>query len=134
MAERIQGFRGRVLTEARLRRMNGRPLALAAFDDAALERIVDLDDPSELLARGLRPSVVATHNRLVTRLIAEDIFGEGAHGIGWWSTLESSWANVTLFAERAAGLLELTGEPETLTVGHPSVRAAAEVLGVRLET
>lgn len=133
VAEAIQAFRGRVLTDARLRRMSGRPLALAAFRDDVLERIVDLDDPAELLARGLRPSAVATRNRAVTHAVAREIFQEGAQGIGWWSTLEASWANVTLFAERVADLLELNGEPETLTVRHPSIRDAAEVLGIRLE-
>ncbi|MPZ97730.1 MAG: RES domain-containing protein [Dehalococcoidia bacterium] len=80
VAEAIQAFRGRVLTDARLRRMSGRPLALAAFRDDVLERIVDLDDPAELLARGLRPSAVATRNRAVTHAVAREIFQEGAQG------------------------------------------------------
>jgi hypothetical protein len=132
IAERIQGFRGQTLTEADLRSRAGGRLALATFDDGSLEHIVDLDDPEELSLRNLRPSAVATQRRPVTREIALRIFIEGANGFAWWSTLESAWANVTLFAERASADLRLARPPELLTVEHPSLRLAADAIGVRL--
>lgn len=132
IAERIQAFRGQKLVNADLRMRSGEPLALAAFDDSALDRLVDLDDPDELLRRGLRPSLVATRKRVVTREIALRIFQEGANGFAWWSTLESSWANMTLFAERAVPALRLVDVLEPLTVSHPPLRSAADMIGVRV--
>lgn len=132
IAELIQRFRGQVLDQDDLRSPGGAQYALATFDDAAIGTLVDLDDPAELVARALRPSIVATGRRSVTRDIALSIFGEGASGLAWWSTLESSWSNVTLFAERVAGSLSLAGPPEVLTPRHPALRSAAGTIGVRL--
>ena len=55
-------------------------------------------------ARGLRPSQVATNRRAVTQPDAARLFDAhpDAAGLRWWSTLEASWINVTLF-DRAAG-------------------------------
>lgn len=132
VAEQIQDLRGQVLTATNLRLVSGAQYALASLDDGALQGIVDLDDPAELTARALRPSMVATRNRTVTHDIALRIFSEGAPGFSWWSTLESSWPNVTLFAERVAERLSLAGIPEPLTLRHPAVRSAADAIGVRL--
>jgi hypothetical protein len=82
--------------------------------------------------RNLRPSGVATGNREVTRRVALDIYGKGVPGFEWWSAIEASWINVTLFVDRAVPFLGVAGEAQPLTVGHPAVRAAAEVVGVRL--
>lgn len=133
VAERIQRFRGRTLAEAHLRRADGTRYALAAIEDEGLDRpLVDLDDPRELVRRDLRPSWVATRDRTVTRPIALSIFAEGAAGLGWWSTLDAEWSNVTLFAERTRRRLRLAGDPEPLTLVMPALRAAARALGIRL--
>lgn len=132
VAERIQGFRGQQIGDRDLRRSDGTRFSIAALDDSNLPEIVDLDDPSELATRVLRPSEVATRRRSRTQPIALGIFEEGLSGFGWWSTLEASWANVTLFAERARPALAVAADPEPLTTTHPVVRAAAERLGVRL--
>lgn len=130
VAERIQNHRGRLLTQSHLRRADGRPYALATIDESALDPLPDLDDPEELLARNLRPSRVATRERPVTQRIALSIFEDGADGFAWWSTLEASWPNVTLFAERAAPKLSIASEPQILTLEHPVVRDAADRLGI----
>jgi hypothetical protein len=132
VAERIQAFRGQAITTEDLRRVDGSRAALVPLDDGHLEDLVDLDDPAELARRRIKPSTVATRNRSVTRPMALAIFEEGGPGFAWWSTLEASWANVTLFAERALRRLRVAGDPEVLTVDHPAVRAAAEAVGVRL--
>lgn len=132
VAERIQAFRGQRLDEADLRRADGTSFALASVDDAGVGRMVDLDDSRMLLQRSLRPSSVATSDRGATQTIARALFGEGLVGFGWWSALDASWANLTLFAERCVGALRLVGEPEPLTLGHPAVRAAADALGIGL--
>lgn len=132
VAERIQRFRGRTLSDADLRLVGGAQYALAIFNDSALTQLVDLDDPMELVSRRLRPSMIATRERRVTQRIAMRIFEEGLLGLGWWSTLEATWPNVTLFAERASPFLTLSNTPELLSVHHPVVRTAAQSIGVML--
>lgn len=113
--------------------IDGTRLALATLDEEGLPaRLLDLDDPRNLVARNLRPSGVATHDRDVTQVLAGGIFDDGHVGFEWWSTIEASWINVTLFAERALAAISLVGEPEVLTLDHPVVRAAARIVGVRL--
>lgn len=128
-----------ILKDLRRREIGDRDLgarvvrfALAPIDDSAVTKLVDLDDPRSLSRRGLRPSKVATGNRRLTRRMALSLYREGMNGFEWWSTIEASWVNVTLFADRTLGGLRLAGEPEPLSVAHPAVRAAAEAVGVLL--
>lgn len=130
VAEVLRSFRRHSLSNADLL-SEGRRRALVMIDDAELEGLLDLDDPRSLMARKLRPSMVATRNRKLTRRMALDIYNEGVPGFSWWSTIEASWINVTLFADRAVPSLRL-GEAQLLTIDHPTVRAAAEAVGVRL--
>lgn len=131
VAERLQELRGREIADRDLRRRDGMRYALAALEERLVD-LVDLDDPRELVRRDLRPSAVATRERARTQRIALAAFEDGHPGLSWWSTLEASWTNVTLFAEVAAPALTPRGQPEVLTVRHPALRAAAEALGVRL--
>ena len=132
VAEHIQDFRGQVLGDVDFRFFGGARYALATFNDSTLTRLVDLDDPMELGSRQLRPALVATHDRAVTQGVALRIFEEGMLGFSWWSTLEAAWPNVTLFAERSSPFLALVGTPELLSVRHPVVRTAAQLIGVTL--
>jgi hypothetical protein len=84
-----------------------------------------------LVARGWRPSQVATRHRATTQTIARTLFDDGAVGCSWWSALEASWTNVTLFGRRA-GPMRLAGPVEPLTIAHPSLMIAADRLGVTL--
>jgi hypothetical protein len=129
IAEALAPFRGTGdLLPEMLTRM-GRPLALAQLElrDAQL---LDLDDPAVLLAASLRPSQVATNHRDVTRPDAARLFDAhpGAVGLRWWSTLEASWINATLF-DRAADRLRVGGV-HALAPGEEDVRAAAAFLGL----
>ena len=133
VAEWIQVFRGQELTAGALVRPDGVRRALASLDDATLPKLLDLDDPAVLLARGLRPSVVATAVRTVTQRIAATAFDDGEPGLAWWSTLESAWTNVTLFGERLAAIPGVV-EAVPLSLDHPALVEAAERLGVRLAT
>jgi len=133
IAEWLAAFRGQVLTEQDLRRTDGRTLALVGFDDGRLTDLPDLDEPAELARRRLRPSGVATGRRPVTQRLAASIYDEGAAGFAWWSTLEASWSNVTLFAERALPLLTVTQSPSRIEIDDQLVRSAAGSVGVMLE-
>ena len=126
VAESIQAFRGRELGEDDLARADGSALALAELDDAPLEAAMlrDLDDPAVLVAEAWRPSWVAGRDRAVTQAMAVRVFEAGGLGLSWWSTLDASWTNVTLFAERtiAAGLVGVAQPAERLDARAPGRR------------
>jgi hypothetical protein len=132
VAERLLRFRGQTLADADLIRADGRAYALARIDDSGVGDVADLDDPQELVVRRLRPSWVATADRSVTQPIALQIFREGRAGLVWWSTVESSWPNITLFAERAIPRLRLSGSPEVLSTTHVLIRTVADRFGIGL--
>ena len=128
--EALAPFRGTgELTDSMLLR-GGVALALAELRLGDRAELVDLDSPRVLIDVRLRPSEVATYVRAVTQAQAERIFDErpDALGLRWWSTLEASFINVTLF-DRAAQRLRFT-QATPLTLSHPVVVEAAELLGL----
>jgi RES domain len=129
VAELLAQFRGGPL-EAGLFELDGAAVSLVAVDLAPDAPLIDLDEPRVLERERLRPSQVATRERTATQGYAERLFDghPEALGLRWWSTLESSWINVTLF-DRA--IPELTAaRPEELTLEHPAVVEAADLLGL----
>jgi RES domain len=132
VAEHLRRFTDRPVTDRFLQPEPDVRYAVAALHDESIGELLDLDDPRTLDRRGFRPSRVATRDREVTQEMALTLYEEGLSGLEWWSTIEASWINVTLFAERAVGRLALSGEPEPLSTSHPAVREAAEVVGVLL--
>jgi hypothetical protein len=108
----------------------GMPLTLAQLELDDRSQLVDLDDPRVLARIDMRPSGVATRRRTVTQAYAARLFDEtpATVGLRWWSTLESSLINLTLF-DRAAPNLRLV-DIERLTVEHAAVVEAAELLGL----
>ncbi len=130
LAEALAPFRGTgPLLDGMLVR-SGRRLALAALalDEAAA--LVDLDDPATLVSERLRPSQIATRVRVRTRAQALRLHDErpAVAGLRWWSTLESSWINVTLF-DRATEQLTVEALTE-LTREEERVAAVAAFLGL----
>lgn len=134
VAEIIQAFRGRDLSADDLVAADGARLTLASYDDAALEPLLDLDEPAVLVEEGWRPSGVASRERAVTQAMAVRAFEAGALGLSWWSTLDSGWTNVTLFAERTVdpGRLVIAQAGEALSLKHPALMAAADHLAIPL--
>jgi hypothetical protein len=131
VVEQLARFRGQRLTPALLVR-RGLPLALAELELPDGAELVDLDEPAVLRRERLRPSRVATRERVVTQPQALALYekhGETA-GLRWWSTFESQWLNVTLF-DRAASALRLVSV-EVLDVETEEIAAAADFLGLRL--
>jgi hypothetical protein len=107
------------------------PLALADLELEDGAALIDLDDPAVLRRERLRPSLVATRRRTVTQPQARRLFERHADaaGLRWWSTYESSWANVTLF-DRAAARLRVVSV-RALTIDDPAVVEAADFFGLR---
>jgi hypothetical protein len=130
VVEALAPFRGTGTLSAAMLVRGASSLALVrlALDDDG--DLVDLDDPRVLAAVRLRPSRVATNSRAVTQAYAERIFDErpDTAGLRWWSTIEASLMNVTLY-DRAAPSLTFAGAV-VLTLDHPAVGEAADILGL----
>ncbi len=132
VAEALAPFRGTgVLIPAMLIRA-GLPLVLARLELEHDSQLVDLDDPRVLVRTRLRPSEVATNVRALTQAYAARIFDEhpAATGLRWWSTLEASLTNFTLY-DRAAPALRLI-DIESLTLEHSATREAADLFGLTI--
>jgi hypothetical protein len=130
VAELLAPFRGSgTLLPSMLVRFD-LPLALASLELGDEATVVDFDDPRTLASERLRPSRVATRKRSVTQEQAAEIHASHAEAIAirWWSTLEASWINRTLF-DRVVGDLELEGLTD-LTIDNPVVLEAADLLGL----
>ena len=129
-AEMLAPFRGTGDLQPELLVRSGRRLALAELELAGDATLIDFDDPAVLIAESLRPSIVATGQRSVTQAYAVGQFERHseAAGLRWWSTLEASWIQVTLF-DRALGGLSVRGV-RTLAIDDEAVMAAATFLGL----
>ena len=130
VAEQLAPFRGSgTLVPSMLIRF-GLPFALVAVDLVDGMPVVDLDDPRVLDQEGLRPSQIATRLRSATQLQAAEIYAAHPDAIAmrWWSTLEASWINWTLF-DRVAPELELV-ETVRLDLDSPAVLEAGDFLGI----
>lgn len=117
------------------RTKDGRPRCLVRYDLPDDAVIVDLDDPRVLVDLALRPSDVVRRNRDHTQEVANAVWhtrdATGACGFSWWSYWRPEWTMVMVWS---GGL----GHPhfpslrvsyvEELTITHPVVRAAADVL------
>lgn len=134
VAEAIQYLRGQDLTDDDFLRHGARTKALVGLRLHEASYLVDLDDPSQLVMRRVRPSQVATLRRTVTQRLAASIFGEGAAGMMWWSALEAEWTNVTLFYERVLASVAIVQPPRPLSIGIPEVQQAAEHLGIQIQS
>ena len=133
IAETIRPLRGQTLDDRYFTRHRVLTRAIVQLEIADGLRVVDLDNPEELMTRRIRPSQVATRNREITQGIALRIFSEGATGMSWWSTLEAEWTNVTLFYERALPHATVVGAPRRLSTRFEDVRLAAERLGITID-
>ena len=129
VVEQLARFRSQRLTASLLRR-RGLPLAIASLDLLDPAHLIDLDDPAVLLRGGLRPSIVATRQRVLTQPQARTLFerNRNANGLRWWSTYEAAWMNVTLF-DRASARLRVESVRE-LAIDDAVVIEATEFLGL----
>jgi hypothetical protein len=129
--EQLARFRTQRLTPALLRR-RGLPLAVAEFDLHPRAELVDLDDPRVLTRERLRPSMVATRSRHITQPQALTMYEKHSTvaGLRWWSTYESTWAQVTLF-DRASDQLRVK-TVQVLALEHPALLEAAQFFGMQV--
>jgi hypothetical protein len=130
VAEALAPFRGRGELRPAMLDRAGRRLSLVALDLREPDGLLDLDEPETLAAEDLRPSRVATRVRATTQRDALRLYEthRRATGLRWWSTIEASWINVTIF-DRARRRLR-TRSVEALDVDNETVREAAGELGL----
>ncbi|NJD18758.1 MAG: RES domain-containing protein [Gemmatimonadetes bacterium] len=130
VGEMLQAWRGQRLRPAHLIRA-GFPLALVEVrvPPASVGRLADLCDPDHLAATGTAPDTTASRSRERTQPIARAAWDAGRHGLRWWSSFWGDWHTIVLFTRRVGGKLRL-GEPEVLTLEHPAVKEAADLLGM----
>jgi hypothetical protein len=130
IAEALAPFRGTGDLRPELLARMGRPLAVAELELGGDGALIDLDDPAVLAAERLRPSQVATTRRALTQEYAARLFDShpDAPGLRWWSTLEASWINVTLFDRAVPELTVRAVRP--LAASDEDVREAARFLGL----
>jgi hypothetical protein len=96
------------------------------------DRVPDFGCGETLERFGVRADELSSRERRVTQAAARRIHqhGDRVPGFCWWSAFHGDWHVLLLFLDRA-GLDALEwGTPEILTVDHPAVREAAEVLGL----
>lgn len=130
VVEQLAEFRGLGRLAPWMLRKQGRPLAFASIELNDEVALLDLDDPQVLLKERLRPSQVATRARAVTQRQAAGLYisHPEAAGLRWWSTIEASLTNLTLF-DRAAHHLSIN-EIHPLTIHDEPVQQAAELLAL----
>ncbi|MFG1924211.1 RES domain-containing protein [Cryptosporangium sp. NPDC048952] len=94
--------------------------------------LLDLDDASNLAARGLRPTQVIERNRSATQGWALRIFSEQNHrgqrlwdGVRWWSFHRPAWRIVGYWGTEPPVCLKA----EPLGLGHPAIVDAGQELG-----
>ena len=132
IAEVIQGFRGITLGDGDFKVPQNKMRALCHFvlDDNI--SLIELNDPIELNKRQLKPSQVVSSNRKVTQNISRSLFDENISGFTWWSTLNSSWENVTLFKKRTIDNISIDGDIIPLNTQLPVLMEAADILRIRI--
>jgi hypothetical protein len=97
--------------------------------------LLDLDDPTALADRSLRPTQVVSPNRAATQRIARDIAEErdGAgetlwDGLTWWSSRRSYWPVHFIWGQAPECV-----NVEDLEMRHPAVQDAATALAKHLD-
>lgn len=137
IGESLAAFRGTRFTPAYLIR-RGRPLGLVTVRASrALDaRVVDLTDPVVLAKHGLRPDILAHHERRHTQAVARQLHtgaaGEpAAAGFRWWSALTGAWHTSVLFADRITARDLRFGTPVLVDPKMDALMDALAVLGIR---
>lgn len=99
--------------------------ALVAYELAETTDVCNLDDAGRLVDLGVKPSYVVTRDRSITQAWALRVFEQEAFaGVRWWSYYDPEWGSYGLWDCSRLAVKDV----QLLTIAHPAVRAAAEVL------
>jgi hypothetical protein len=132
IAERLQEFRGQTIVNNDLYQ-GELPLSLVSFELTENVPLLDLVQASELSTWGIDPLQVATKDRAISQRLARMLYEKGIPGFLWWSSLEPSWTNASLFESRAASNILVERPIKPLTTTMPELIEAAKKIGVQLK-
>lgn len=100
-----------------------RALVSYELDDNAA--VCDLDDPAELVARGLRPSQVVSHDRVRTQAWALRLWQERRYdGVRWWSYRDPRWGSLGIWSADRLRIIDV----HPLVIDDDAVMSAGAVL------
>jgi len=112
--------------------LTGSMRAMATYELPSLATVCDLDDPRQLIAQRLRPSLVITRDHETTQTWALRIFRDARvprwSGARWWSFYEARWSSIGLWRLQGLRLLDVTA----LSLHGPAVITAAHIIGRQL--
>lgn len=101
--------------------------ALVSYEVAEPLAYCNLDDPRELIAQSLRPSIVVTRDYTISQAWALKIFHQNRWaGVGWWSYHDGRWTSMGIWDRDV--ITDFDVEP--LTIEHPAIAEAASVLSI----
>lgn len=130
VAEDIQRFRNLQIDNDDFEMPKGLVKALVHFKLSGKPALYDLTDPHQLVTLQLKPATVATHDREKTQQLSKTLYSKKADGFIWWSTLEASWSNITLFESRVTSRLKIQSKIIPLKTSLTYVQEAAKKIGV----
>lgn len=103
----------------------GSSRALVRYDLADDALLCDLDDPTALVARTLRPSQVVSHDRSLTQAWALRLWLERRHdGVRWWSYRDPRWGSLGIWSTERLTVVDV----DPLAIDDVAVATAAAVL------
>jgi hypothetical protein len=107
---------------------------MATYELPSLATVCDLDDPRQLIAQQLRPSLVITRDYDTTQTWALRIFKDARaprwSGARWWSFYEAGWSSIGLWRLEGLRLVDVT----PLSLREPAVVTAARTIGRQLNS
>ncbi len=132
LAETIKFYRGQTITDRFFIVRKEFHKALVSLDLEDKMPLADLGNAAFLVKRNFSLSESVSRDRQMTQKIAERLYNEEFSGIRWPSTLNSSWTNVSLFADRCQRHLSIVDQPKKLTTKMSDLLEVAHGLGVSI--
>lgn len=103
--------------------LTGSRKALATYEGEPA--LLDLDEPTELVARDLPPSRVVTQDWQTTQRWGLAVWSEQRwQGVRWWSRWHADWGSVGLWDQDGLQVVDV----QPLHAAHPALVEAAAIL------
>ena len=132
MAEQLYDFMNIKINDSIFNLSNGWTQALAEIEMEDNIKLADLNDSKLLVKYDIKPSEIITSDIEITQRIAKLFHEEKYDGIKWFSSIESCWTNVSLFASRTHGILKKSVKAITpLSIRMQLVRETCDLIKVK---
>ncbi len=132
IAEQLYDFMNIKINDSIFNLSNGWTQALAEIEIKGTIKLADLNDSKLLVKYDIKPSEVVTSDIERTQQLAEFFHRKKYDGIKWFSSIESSWTNVSLFASRTHSILKKSVKEITpLSIRMQLVRETCDFIKVK---